>query len=381
MKKKAPKSLAHAKFVYKVSTDGSDPECNYNKIKKQIQESVFNKNAIFSVISCESNEYVCPICQFKPAAARITLCGHIFCADCLAMHFEHSKVPSCPVCGEEITPSNVFRADVQYFTRNDKLIFQKISRSIYSCCHLAEKTSEPIDSVPFASSKSSLYSKFSIADKNYVENIIKKELKELDAQKEIYSKPQYYDENKLSYIIQIIEEVSHEHIPNTETPIVQLDHSDTFYQFYQEDHGLLVFLDVFSTDSLEAEYGSLKDAPYTIEAMPIRKYSTVVNDTFRRMTKSLNYLQRKTNIELVIADLSEYVSSQILSNYAIAADGSCPNSETSTSMHSMDLPYKEIPKSVSGTFNDDEFPDLFPVLKKKKNTQTPKSTSWLNLKL
>lgn len=63
-------------------------------------------NSVSSVISSSRISLLdmCPICQDTPqGVVRETMCGHIFCGDCITTWLTNSK--KCPVCMMELQPS------------------------------------------------------------------------------------------------------------------------------------------------------------------------------------------------------------------------------------------------------------------------------------
>ena len=314
---------------------------------------------LFSVISHQPKDYVCSICLFTPVAPRVTHCGHIFCCDCIKQHLcfcDQEKF--CPVCYKKISNESLVRADLRlYHSFHDHFVFRKIVRNFNDC--VCFQNDDPVKNVlPTASKYSAPFCHFVLADKEYSSNLIEKEKNDLIKQIEIYSKPEFYDDMKLSLLKSTLENVLEEQVPDDDGTFFALKQKSSqseYYRFYQDSNGRLIFFDYLSTKMLISHFGSIKKAPDRIEFDPLKIYTVSVDKRFRDRHHDLGYLPNGADVTFVLADLSKIVSPEVMKLFAAriekrlhVEEDEILEEETTKSFTDADFPTFEKPGTSPG---------------------------------
>lgn len=393
-------------FVYNAMQETSTDEMKVDSI--DILNDVFYShslfpnsgiewNLLFSVITYQTDDYVCPICLFKPVAPRITKCGHIFCADCIKQFFDKSDNLQCPICSMDLTYNDIVRADLRFTSKKNTITFKKVIRNHYNCCCFEANSHENHECLPSVSSSGGKFSRFMIADTKYMKDMISSEIESLIKQKELYLEENIKDDIKISYIQKTYEDIASEKIPDIETPMFFLEPEGYIIEFYQEESGQLIFLDHLSKKILCAEFGSIKEAPNEITVQVLNRSNKFVNQRFKTAHPTLAHLPDFAQVEFVLADLSNVVSPQVLEQFQKALSDKIISGESDNdhsagsdiSQLSHDMPVQpEIKRVNSCSFNDDDFPLMdqplkksTPILKSAPSSTTKKSSSWMNLNI
>jgi len=96
--------------------------CDNDKISshKQREEKMNNikstiikwlENDVSYELTEELKNYVhkCPVCRYHLKKPTSTLCGHLYCWECISMVIKQSRFPSCPVCLKRISIAQIHR--------------------------------------------------------------------------------------------------------------------------------------------------------------------------------------------------------------------------------------------------------------------------------
>ena len=381
-------------------------------------------NLLFAAIAHVQEEYCCPICLFQPCCPRLTKCGHIICADCLdqLFHQKTDKLPLCPICNEVLYKDDIVRCKCVYHPNkltNSNITFAKvfkyISDNICFCSH------GELDTLRTASDPLNRFTRFSIADSRFIDQMYKSELEQLEKQKEIYA--EYECPEKIVSIDKIIADVKKE----MENKVVD-DHikfyigkhkpNETKVCFYQSNDGQLVFLNEFCRRLLIEQFGSLENAPDIIE-------TTVINSTIER-DRLFSHVPHGGECTTVFADLTHILSPEVLERNRLEIKANTPvirkkkepkrvitaddfqkfipeepepevkmSSEADFPSLYQDRPAPKMPKkktleedfpSLSGPKKNDDFPS-FDALnqqtkgKKQKQNSRPKPNPWGSLNI
>lgn len=347
---------------------------------------------LFSVIVHQPEDYICPICLYTPVAPRVTHCGHIFCADCIAQHISMCDQPFCPVCYENLFSNNMesiqlVRTDLRLYpkiktflnsnsnsnntesTESTHFLFQKIKRSRKNCVCFQEDEQNSLY-LPKASQRSSQYCHFMLADNAYSKALLEKEKKDLQNQIDIFK--EYKDELKLSFINEIYEGVINEKVPDDDGPLFFLQESkpNEFYHFYQDSYGRLVFLDQMSVKMLSMQFGSVIEAPNQIEVDALKLSTISVDQRFRDRYHSLGHLPAGADVTFVLADLKKIVSDDILSAFSEQIE------------QRLKVDDDEIDSPENEPLTEADFPAIF--AQKQTNDTQPKEAKkggWANIKI
>lgn len=292
---------------------------------------------LFCAIAHQSDEYVCPICLFKPTAPRMTRCGHIFCADCLYLLFAKTEKHLCPVCYEPILKNELLRVKLilhppimtkckfkkvvkfsklnvcRTFSKKEEGNSNQPSSSInlnstpnlnpksqqsFQCMRTQSENRTPsnqthsnqmpiIESfrrLPKASDPDSLFTRFSLSDDDFVSEILGEEIFYIDQQ--IKEVAEINDLEKINALKTIRTSLVTEEQPedNTEFQLIPEDStfSDELITFYQIEDGRLIFLDDLNMKMIHDNYGenSVDDWPDTVEGDIICRSNFVIEQTY-----------------------------------------------------------------------------------------------------
>lgn len=387
---KLPRSLtnnyvsANFNFIYKNPSQidkSKIPELNDTLFNHTFYSNTSpNFDLLFCVISHQPDDYVCPICLFKPTAPRMTRCGHIFCADCLHLLFEKTEKHACPVCYEHIFKNELLRVKlilhplsmtrykfkkvVKYSklnicrtfksnsisTENSEIKSKSSSQCIRTSSESSSnnindfqfKTVDMFRKLPKASNPDSYFTRFSIADDDFVSEILGEEIFYIDKQiKEIAEINDLEKINALktirtSLVLEEQREDSSEFqlIPEGST------FSDEFVTFYQIDDGRLIFIDDLNMKMIHDNYGedSINDWPDEIEGDIICRNNFTIEQTQQnqpthqkydknsvsqnhefisnlQLHLHLNHLHQGAEVSSVLIDISNYLKPQINESY------------------------------------------------------------------
>ena len=402
---------------------------------------------LFSIRSLESTEYFCPICLFNPIAPRITKCGHIFCADCLRRLFEcNQDDTTCPVCGKKIKPKSICRCEmISYDTfeieEKEKIRFRKVQKNKHNTLVYDSETlnslrdqksmdgvqamnekqdenestpkvinpkCESMKFIPYASSYSSKFNRFSIADKKYIFEVLQKEKEEILSQIAIYSDDEFKDDEKLKLLNIELHNNEEEHNKisshyksnedNEPQFLLENPSEDLITYFYQEETGKPIFLDRISRNMLLEEYGSLENAPDELELNVIAKRKVNANESFFSHHRTFNHIPYGIDIYFVVCDLIGIVSPEVLNRHNLELSeiseeeikNGPKHSKSISSFHSFDAPIVEPENPPPKWKNTEEdFPSLSSLSstpskqlsKPKANVQSPWGNISVQLKV
>ncbi|EAY14741.1 hypothetical protein TVAG_038490 [Trichomonas vaginalis G3] len=226
-------------------------------------ESGIQWDLLYAAIAHVSDEYVCPICLFTPVAPRLTICGHIICADCLQLLMNHSdKVMKCPVCGEIIGSHDFIRCKCIFDSKLTKCTFSKVYR--YVSDNICFGAHGQLDSLRVASDPLNKFTRFTIADSKFIESMQRGEIEALQTQHVIYAE----EPEKVAAIQSIIESIQKETVDDDKTVFRTCKHTDSEQKvtFYQSVDGRIIFMNQLNKKMLIEQFGSLDKAPDSIEA-------------------------------------------------------------------------------------------------------------------
>lgn len=347
---------------------------------------------LFAVVVFQPDDFVCPICLYRPVAPRMTHCGHVFCADCIRRHCTVSDPVKCPICDKSLRKDRFVRTDLRLFQRTERCRMQKVFRNRDNClCFLREDVGK--GALATAAQPSAKFSRFSVADREYMRNMIEGEIEDLKAQITIYE--EYNDECKIGFLREILSEVMGEQYDFDSEPLFVLPKPkmSACYKIFQEESGRLVFMDTLSTKMLLKQFGSLDNIPDSLEFNTLKITSCSVNQAFRDKHPSLGYLPTGADVQFVLADLTGIVSDDIIKRFSkIINDKTMPENEIEESekvfteedfptfdskpgkVKQFNKPKIEI-KIEDNSFNEENFPSFGGP---KKNKNKPKN-EWSNL--
>jgi len=309
-------------FIYKnikLISSSKNPEDNMNLLNDVLFSHMKHPNSgiewdlLYSVISHQPSDYICPICLFKPVSPRITPCGHIFCVDCITSHmtFNHEKA-TCPVCYESLIKKTLIRTDLKFFEKDIRATFNLVVKNRNNCCVFVAEDQNNMKFIPYASALSSVYSKISIADAQYMNHMKEKEIQELKEQVSIYSNPLYRDDMKVSMLLSFIDLIEKEIVPESNEPPFYLQPECDLEFFYQDSSGRQAFLDPLSVSMIKKHFGSLVNAPSNFSCPVLKTTYTTVSQRFRRKYPYLGHLSSGADITFILCDLSQIVSNDII---------------------------------------------------------------------
>ncbi|XP_037810532.1 RING finger protein 10 [Lucilia sericata] len=135
------------------------------------------------------DEPQCPICLYPPVAAKVTRCGHVYCWPCVLHYLSLSDKTwrKCPICYDAIHVGDLKSASIvqqQAFNANSRITFRLMRRkkgSLFIEQYDGDKNEENIEKYPYVSSplKEKLFSKFILAKRSDVADILSREQREL----------------------------------------------------------------------------------------------------------------------------------------------------------------------------------------------------------
>ncbi|OHT03662.1 hypothetical protein TRFO_28843 [Tritrichomonas foetus] len=318
---------------------------------------------LFSVISHQPEDYVCPICLFKPVAPRITHCGHIFCADCITEHMSMCEEPLCPICYKKLMGHPLIRTDLRLYpsitSSGSHFLFQKVIRNHNNCVCFRSDDQNTIN-LPTASSPSAPFCHFLLADNQYISKLVETEKKDLLDQLRIFHE-EYNDELKSSFIQEILDQVSSETIPDLHGLSFVLEEfkENDLFRFYQDSCGRLIYLDPLTIKMLVMQFGSIANAPDTLEVDSLKISTFSVDQHFRDRHRSLGHLPAGADVSLVLADLSKIVSEEVLSAFAKQIEKRVKIEED-----------EELPEEETEILTEADFPSIFQNTSSNATTTT-----------
>ena len=317
---------------------------------------------LFSAIAHLPDDYNCPICYYPPVAPRLTKCGHILCADCLLQLFNQSgtKIPLCPVCNEEISYEDIVRCKCVYHPakiEGQTIVFTKVYRymsdNICFCKHGQLDTLRP------ASDILNRFNRFSIADTKFIDQTLKSEIEQLTKQREIYM--EFDCPGKIAAIDKVLADVSKEKPIDDYVPFNVGKHKpeEKMVIFYQSNDGRLVFLSDFCKRLLVDQFGSLENAPDTIEAKVV--------SSFIEREREFAHLPQGSECVCVYADFTNILSQEVIDRNRLEIKANTPV------VHKKKEPKRVITKDDFQKFiaeepepevkmsSEQDFPSLFPT--------------------
>ncbi|OHS99096.1 hypothetical protein TRFO_34595 [Tritrichomonas foetus] len=270
---------------------------------------------VFCAIAHQSPDYVCPICLFKPTASRMTRCGHIFCADCLNQLFDKTEKHLCPVCYEPVIKSEIIRVCLKFNVLSTHYKFRKIRRySKLNICSCSPNIN--MKKLSKASENDSVFTHFSIADDEFVNNIINNEIYEIDLL--IKEMKEFNDIEKITNLNEVRKSLILEKQHEDETEfLLDENFKDDIVTFYQIDDGRLIFLDDLNMKMIIDNFGNNPDDwPELVDGEFIIKKSTTVEQYDRSNQNWLfNHLPIGAEIQYVLIDINHILSKQVIDKY------------------------------------------------------------------
>ncbi|XP_063821938.1 E3 ubiquitin-protein ligase RNF10 [Ostrinia nubilalis] len=133
----------------------------------------------------------CPICLGAPVAGRVGLCGHVYCWACV-LHYAaaHEKQPPpCPVCAAPMHVADMKPTRMVQWESPTEEVTMRLVRRLRGTTtveiapprgQLAQNPPEPVQ--PLENVNSAPYSKFFMANKQQVQEILARERKEIQDQ-------------------------------------------------------------------------------------------------------------------------------------------------------------------------------------------------------
>ena len=265
-------------------------------------------NLLFCTIFWTRTEYVCPICLDEVVAPRVSPCGHIFCADCLQQFFKLSEKHTCPVCSECLVQSELVRCII----RSPKpLRFIKLQRQ--GMTNVVTPFGSTASSLPRPSDPSFGFTRFSIADQQFIVDVYKNELESIERRKQEYV--EWHVEGKTELIDAVAREIGRDFVKVDETEFV-LGNGGEPVVFYQADDGSLTFLDPLNTSMLEREFGSLAAAPDVIEAPVLGIRNRCIEGTESLGAVEFEHLPIGAETSFVFLDLQNVCSQKVMDIFA-----------------------------------------------------------------
>lgn len=271
---------------------------------------------LFSVIAHQPDDFICPICMFEPVAPRMTHCGHIFCNDCIQAHLTINEPATCPICYKPLNKAVLVRTDLRMHPHTDHCCFKKIKRNRNNCvCFPVE--AEEMAQLPTVSSPSAAFSRFTMADKTYIERLIESEKRDIAQQIETYK--EYEDQRKnqmLEIVRESLETESHAFEASPHFDLLSNPNPKDFGYFYQDELGRLMFLDPLSNRMLKTHFNSIEEGPDVLEFKKLKQTYFTVDQKFRRRFPLLGHLPAGADVQMVLADLSDIVSKDVLDAFS-----------------------------------------------------------------
>lgn len=340
-------------------------------------------NLLFCVVGHEDDDYVCPICLFKPCAPLVTKCGHIFCADCMKKLLEYSHV--CPVCYEKLSgDEDLTKIKIHYHRKEEKMYtFKKIKRKKrLTICTTMDSSQEKL---PKASDINGCFTTFTIADGKFVTEFYQNQDKEIQEQMKVYN--EYHELERINLLKEISEEKREICEDDTEFSLTKDKTSDKYYYFYQEENGRLIFLDELTETILLREFETLSNAPDSFSAPLLSKKIIVLDED--NHSNAYSHLSYGAEIEEVFLDLKDIVSDKTIQSFKHSINCKIKSekkkhqkSKTKKHVITKDDYQTFIPiyeKEVNFSSKAD-FPS-FSSIPKMKQTRPPQKSPWGNLKI
>jgi hypothetical protein len=267
---------------------------------------------LFCVCANVLDDYVCPICLAGPVAARITRCGHIFCADCLRLLFILSPNHLCPICSDALIEAELTRCFLRRFPSSATHRLLRICRDadLNVCAPVLPHALLP------PSNPASFFTRFAIADPEFVRIVYETELTALDTQVASYRAEG--EEQRLAIAHSLEDAITGDVVRQDETQFVLRDSVCAPVFFYQEANGQLIFLHELNVEMLCDQFGDLAASPDCIEANVINSFAAVVDH--RHRAPDVAHLPTGAEIRRVLLDLSAVVSADVADRFAFRID-------------------------------------------------------------
>lgn len=340
-------------------------------------DNLIDWNLIEQINIQTEEEPQCPICLYPPIAAKLTRCGHAYCWPCILHYLALSDKTwrKCPICYEAIHTADLKSTTIEQqrqFSIGDEITFHLMRRK--KGCMMIEKYDanthqNAMNSYPLISAEndSKSFSKFLIANRSDILNIIDREQRELvagqdptspeyifiqqalDLQKERREKIEEMKEdikehsnkaaNKLNEQNENYDNLGADNaegleqdvdVFGTESIITNDDNSlntsslelstmdneevhTKYYYFYQSVDGQNIFLHPLNVKMLQACYGALEHAPLVINARVLQKEYHSMDEEHRRKFTCLGHLPLTCQFAVIEVDMQPpFVSNEIL---------------------------------------------------------------------
>jgi hypothetical protein len=324
---------------------------------------------LFCVCANAPDDYVCPICLAGPVAPRITQCGHIFCADCLHLLFLLSPNYLCPICYETLIEAELTRCFLRRLPLSATYRLLKIRRD----ADLNVCAPSPAPCLLPPSNPASFFTRFAIADPEFVRIVYESELAALDAQAAAYKADG--EQQRLAITLALEDAITGDVVRQDDTQFVLRDPAGPPVFFYQEANGQLIFLHELNVEMLCDEFGDLASSPDCIDAKVVNSFTAVVDD--RHRAPDVAHLPSGAEIRRVLLDLSGVVSADVCERFTFRVDLKRPARKArrrgGKAVTKRDFQsFRPLPPEPEVAMNDEaQFPELVPGLVPQKRPRGP----------
>lgn len=248
----------------------------------------------------------CPICFSPPVAARVTRCGHVFCAPCILRHVETyvDRSVRCPLCFAPAKPDDL--RSVQFVVSGSVAVGDVVSMS------LLKRDGPRGRPCPVDSSEERVFTR--LLKSRCIGDVLKREVAELEAALDncdecpmtraaIHASLESVRERAMSWPPgQGDDSMNLEAITAIDNDPSAADAGTDVHYFYQSSDGSPLFLHSINFRALTYEFGSSDRFPIHIQGTVLHMTSYTQTEEIRKRFRFLRHLPLSTTF--VIAELN-----------------------------------------------------------------------------
>jgi len=270
----------------------------------------------------------CPICLDTCRAPRLTRCGHIFCAACIAVHLSYSEKATgwhpCPLCNEPV------------YAKHLKMVAYRVLTAVQedTTITMSVMVRHRSSSQPVSMDSGRVRPRFAQIEEHVFAAHVRDNLKELheyacdnpnrvdainDAIQQLGERlrslgtdPSGSTECADPMMFSMDDDVNEE-VEDWRQKISTPEGGSDFKFFAQACDGQQVFLDAFTARCLLREFGSFHDCPAKFEGRVLSLQKHVMTEDFRARLRYLSHLPLGCEFALCEVDICHLLSASTLS--------------------------------------------------------------------
>jgi len=127
--------LANFQFVVRPPSRVNNANSGHYFTAKLNPDVLVEWSTIELIRTITNDEIICPICMEHPVAAKITICGHVFCYHCILHYLSmgDTSYRKCPTCNESVTLESLKSLQILPALDGNLKLLRRPKNSIIPC--------------------------------------------------------------------------------------------------------------------------------------------------------------------------------------------------------------------------------------------------------